>query len=532
LYDPYVKFFRWASDRLGKEGIVCLVTNNSFIDQIAFDGMRKHLMQDFTRIYHLHLEGNVRQNPTLSGTAYNVFGIQVGVGITLAIRASKHKDHELYFARVEKLLRRPEKLAWLEDHKTMEQVNWVRIVPDERHTWLQPVHAEEFADLIPLGTKQAKMSARPSESTIFQTYSLGVSTNRDSVVYDFQPSALAPRVEQFVERYNAEVDRYKRVGKAKSPEDFFGSGDIKWSRNLKRFCTRGQYITYSDDALREALYRPFTKSYLYFADIAVDEAGQFFQFYPKAAPEKENRTIIVTDRGSEKPFLSFATQLLCDLHLAGGGAGSQCFPFYVYDEDGSNRRENITDWALKQFQARYGSEKITKWDVFHYVYGLLHHPGYRSRFADNLKRDLPRIPFAPDFQAFADAGRQLADLHLNYESLDPYPLRFVETPDVPLSYVVADKMKLSQDKTSLRVNDSLTLAGIPPEVFDYRLGNRSALEWVIDQYRVSEDARSGIRSDPNRPDDPEYIVRLVGQVVGVSVATVKIVTSLPDAFTT
>jgi predicted helicase len=144
--------------------------------------------------------------------------------------------------------------------------------------------------------------------------------------------------------------------------------------------------------------------------------------------------------------------------------------------------------------------------------------------------DLPRIPFAPDFEAFADAGRRLADLHLNYESFDSYPLTFVETPDVPLSYVVTDKMKLSPDKTSLRVNDSLTLAGIPPEVFHYRLGNRSALEWVIDQYRVNEDTRSGIRSDPNRPDDPEYIVRLVGQVVRVSVETVEIGAALPEEF--
>jgi predicted helicase len=199
-------------------------------------------------------------------------------------------------------------------------------------------------------------------------------------------------------------------------------------------------------------------------------------------------------------------------------SSSQCFPFRVYLENA--------------VPVRYPSQTLTKWDIFHYVYGLLHHPGFRARFADNLKRDLPRIPFAPDFAAFALAGRQLAELHLNYEQLEPYPLQFVETPDVPLSYVVTDKMKLSPDKTSLRVNDSLTLAGIPLEVFGYRLGNRSALEWVIDQYRVTEDARSGIRSDPNRPEDAEYIVRLVGQVVRVSVETVKLVAGLPEAYTT
>jgi predicted helicase len=228
--------------------------------------------------------------------------------------------------------------------------------------------------------------------------------------------------------------------------------------------------------------------------------------------------------------MALAARSVCDIHLVGAGSSCQCFPYYVYDEDGSNSRENVTDWALEQFRGRYKDRKITKCDVFHYVYGQLHHPGYRTRFADNLKKSLPRIPFAPDFRAFAHAGRELADLHLNYEQLGPYPLKYVEADGVPLSYRVDDKMGLSKDRTSLRVNDSLTLAEIPPGVFDYRLGNRSALDWVIDQYQVTEDTRSGIRSDPNRDDDPQYIVNLAGQVVKVSLETVKIVAGLPDRF--
>ena len=218
------------------------------------------------------------------------------------------------------------------------------------------------------------------------------------------------------------------------------------------------------------------------------------------------------------------------MHLCATTDLHQCFPFYVYDEDGSNRRENVTDWALEQFRQHYGDETISKWDIFHYVYGLLHHPGYRTKFADNLKRELPRIPLAPDFRAFATAGEELARLHLDYEKLEPYPLKWLETPGVPLSYRVEDKMRLSKDKTTLVVNPSLTLAGIPAETFQYRLGNRSALEWVIDQYQVSEDKRSGIKSDPNRADDPEYIVRLVGQVVRVSLETVRIINALPAKF--
>jgi predicted helicase len=219
---------------------------------------------------------------------------------------------------------------------------------------------------------------------------------------------------------------------------------------------------------------------------------------------------------------------ICDLHVCSSPDGHPCFPFYEYS-DGGGKREKNTDWALKPFRGQYKDRKIAKGDIFHYVYGLLHHPGYRAKFADNLKKSLPRIPFAPDFKAFAAAGRELAELHVNYESREPFDLTYVTTPGVPLSYRV-EKMKLSPDKASLRVNDSLTPAGGMPAALDYRLGNRSAAEWVIDQYQVTEHERSGVPSDPNRPDDPEGIVRLVGQVVAVSVETVRIVNGLPSDF--
>jgi predicted helicase len=196
----------------------------------------------------------------------------------------------------------------------------------------------------------------------------------------------------------------------------------------------------------------------------------------------------------------------------------------------ANRRENITDWALTQFRDHYKDKKIDKWDIFHYVYGLLHHPGYRTKYADNLKRELPRIPFAPDFHAFSKVGEILSKRHLDYEKLKPYDLDFIETPGLSLSCRIEDKMRLSKDKLRLTVNPSLTLATIPPEVFNYRLGSRSALEWVIDQYQVSTDKRSGITSDSNRDDDPQYIFRLIGQVIRVSLETIKIVHDLPAEF--
>jgi predicted helicase len=207
--------------------------------------------------------------------------------------------------------------------------------------------------------------------------------------------------------------------------------------------------------------------------------------------------------------------------------GTQCFPFHLFDDDGRNQRENITDATLAEFQNHYADNKITKWDIFHATYAVLHHPEYRTRYAANLKRELPRIPFPPDFHAFAASGKRLMELHIDYEKQPEYTLEQIESPTAEVSFRV-DRMKLSKDKSELRYNDFLLLRGIPAAAFDYRLGNRSALEWVIDQYRVSTDPRSGIVNDPNREDDHKYILRLIGQVITVSLETQQIIATLPS----
>lgn len=236
------------------------------------------------------------------------------------------------------------------------------------------------------------------------------------------------------------------------------------------------------------------------------------------------------------------TDKIADLHIVGAGCSAQCFPFYTYDENGHHRRENITDWALAQFRAVYGSQvrrtaeaqspnlqsPISKWDIFHYIYALLHHPTYRDTYAANLRRELPRIPFVQPqhFWPLVQAGARLAHIHVHYEEQPQYPLQQIENPDEPLNFRV-EKMRLSKDKTSLKVNDFLTLSGIPPQVFAYKLGNRSALDWVIDQYQIKTDKRSGITNDPNNLDDETYILRLIKQVITVSLETVEIVNNLP-----
>ncbi|MGD0089746.1 MAG: type ISP restriction/modification enzyme, partial [Planctomycetota bacterium] len=528
LSDMYVKFFRWAVDRLlPRNGIVCFVSNNSFVDQIAFDGMRKRLAEDFTRIYHLDLHGNVRQNPKLSGTTHNVFGIRVGVGITVAVRQIKHRDTLIRYHRVPQDWRREEKCAFLDQKTTIRDVKWRTLEPDDRNRWLVPENGGEFGSFLPLGSKAAKTKRSKASPTVFKLYCGGIKSNRDNVVYGYDRDAVLSRMEAFTEAYNAEVDRYKRGDKSRQIDHFVDYSKVKWDSTLKGHLAALRYGKFEPRRMRRALYRPFVMSNLYFEHLFINSIHLQHHFFPTAATEEENR-IIWVKVGTEWPMFVLAARTLVDFLPQGG---SQCFPFYVYNEDGTNRRENITDWALAEFRKRCQDNRLSKWDIFYYVYAILHDPGYRERFADNLKRELPRIPLAkPEaFRAFAEAGKKLAALHLDYEKLEPWPLKWLETQGTPLSYRV-EKMKLNKEKTVLWVNDSLSLAGIPPEVFEYRLGNRSALEWVIDQYQVSEDQRSGINSDPNRPDDEEYIVRLVGQVVRVSVETVKIVKGLPKDY--
>jgi predicted helicase len=542
LYDAYVRFFRWATDRLqSRDGVVCLVTNNSFVHKITFDGMRKHLLQDFTQVYHLDLGGDMRE-----GEGGNVFGITVGVGITIAVRAINSEHHGLYYYRVPDGWRREEKLRYLLDSGSFWRIPWQQINPDERNTWLtEGLHAE-FATFLPVGTKEAKAAESAAVRTIFKTYSLGVATNRDSLVYSFDVDKLRRQVDSFVEIYSQTLDRYKRLGG--DLDSLIDTNDqrIKWTRQVKASLARLQSTSVNQGHFRNALYRPFTRKHLYFDEFWNEERYQQPSYFPTPQSEAENVVLIVSDHGHRSPFSSLASSLIPELHLLASTDGFQCFPLYTYDEDGSNRRENITDWALARFQEAYGPH-VTRRDIFAYVYAILHHPAYRERYAENLKRELPHIPLLPatpsaapslssvpsvssavnpnPFATCVRIGNALLDLHLTYEQAPEYPLVMRETPGERTDWRVK-KMKLTADKTALVYNGWLALEGIPPAVSRYRLGNRSALEWIVDQYQVSTDARSGITSDPNRADDPEYIVRLIKQVVTVSVETVRLVDEL------
>ena len=528
LYDPYVKAIRWASDRIGNEGVVAFVTNNGFLDGIAFDGMRKHLADDFDAIYILDLGGNARKGLKVSDA--NVFGIRVGVSINLFVKNKQNssEDPRLFYYRTDALWNGKEKLDFLTKQRHLGNIAWDAIQPDRRHTWLtEGLHAE-FYTFIPIGTKTAKAQKSEAENVIFKTYSNGVKTNRDAWVFNFNVDSLVQNIQGMIETYNAEVDRWKRrEDQRANVSDFVVYDDtkIKWDQELRRHLRRSRLAEFTGDKVRTSLYRPFTTSNLFFDRVLNNRVYLFPSIFPTPNTEAENRIICVAGVGNRKGFGCLATNKIPALDLA--FEKSQCFPFYTYNEDGTNRQENITDWALTEFRTHYNDDTITKWDIFHYNYALLHHATYREKYEMNLKRDLPHIPFAEDFYGFANAGTQLADLHINYESAPKYDgLKYIETPDMQIDWCV-EKIKLSKDKIQLRYNDFLTIDSIPEEVYDYRLGTRSALEWIVDQYRVKVDKRSGIINDPNRTDEPRYIVDLIPRIITVSLKTVEIVAGLP-----
>jgi len=545
LSDPYVKAFRMASDRVltRGEGIVCFVTNNGFLDGIAFDGMRKHLRRDFNRIWLFDTRGNARTSGELrrkeKGNVFND-AIRVGVAITMLERhlgASSEKA-DVLLSRLGDYLESWQKQQAVVDAGVFAEMQMTQIDPSESEGWLGIEMADDWDELIPLGSKEAK---RGSGNVLFQTYSLGILTNRDRWVYNYDDRVVMRNMEAVTELYNDHVARWPLYQSSKDMNSFVNNDDskISWSRDLKLKVQRARVAEHSVRHLRTSLYRPFVRQALYFSPVFVDQALTFPRIFP--LPETENAVVCVSGIGSTKPFQSLASDAIPCLDIL---EKTQCFPLYIYDTDGTNRRDNITDWGLEQFTSHYNDSTITKLDVFHYVYGILHDPAYREKYAANLKRELPRIPFAKDFWSVANTGKRLMDIHVHYEDQPEYalteewtlPKGYLHPHGLPVTSVDGvperDRFKVTKmkrdkkDPTRLIVNDFLTLTGIPTNVDEYKLGNRSALDWIVDQYQISTDKRSGITNDPNRDDDPSYIVRLIKKVVTVSVETVELVKNI------
>jgi len=536
LYDMYARFFRWASDRLAANGVLAFVTNRSFIDSRTFDGFRKVVAEEFSEIRILDLGGDVRANPKLSGTKNNVFGIQTGVAISFLVKREKRQGCRIFYTRRPELETAEEKLAFLGNAR-MGTLPFEEVCPDSRGNWINQT-SNDFDTLLPIATKQSKTAKKPSqEKAIFKQFSLGIVTNRDEWVYGFDPVELKKKIVYFTERYEAERLRWAKGG---SPEKTAGwvSRDIKWTSELETHLRRGTKLRFLPARVRKAQYRPFVSMLTYYDRALTHRIYQQDSIFP-IEYLVDNRCIVLTDPTAQKPWLTCAVDRLPDLHFVGAAAGTVCLPEQRFEDQQSS--DNITDWALDQFKKHYQpgrgrkSRPITKEAIFHYVYGVLHDPVYREKYAQNLKRELPRIPFYTDLWQWADWGKALMDLHIGYETVEPWPLQRADVRDKSSRKAgLAPKAMLKADKEAGRImlDSETTLAGVPPEAWEYRLGNRSALEWILDQYKEKKPKDPTIRAhfDTYRfADYKEKVIDLLLRVTAVSVETVRITREMREA---
>ena len=439
LYDMYVRFFRWASDRLAENGILTFISNRSFLDSLTFDGFRKAVTTEFNEVWIVDLGGDVRENPKLSGTTHNVFGIQTGAAISFLVRRHRTQGCRIFYSRRPEMETAEEKLAFLGNAK-LETAEREEIKPDPKSNWINQTH-NDFDSLLPVLDKTTKAAkSKRSERAIFKLFSRGVSTQRDEWVYDFSSKALEAKMKFLVEQYERE-----RVTGKHETKDL-----IKWDRELDKYLNRGVEKHFNTEAIVPSLYRPFCKQWFYFDRHFNGMVYQWASILPTQTDT--NRLILYTQPGSQKPFMVGSAETVCDLHFVGAAAGSECLPLYRYDDAG-NRTDNITDWALDQFKKQYQqgrakqSRSITKEAIFRYVYGVLHDPAYREEYAQNLKREFPRIPFYAEFWQWVDWGKELMDLHIGYEQVAPATLKRIDISDEKFRNAgVAPKAILKADK--------------------------------------------------------------------------------------
>jgi predicted helicase len=518
LYDMYARFFRWASDRVDENGIVAFITNRSFIENRTFDGFRKIVADDFNEIYVIDLGGDVRDDPRISGTKHNVFGIQTGVAISFLVKRSKAKGCVVRYTRRAPLETAEDKLAFLATAK-FGSIKFDNIHPNARHDWLNLVE-NDFSDFLPIANKDTKQAKRPSQiNAIFKLFSLGVSTNRDDWVIDYDSKSLSEKIIFFVNHYKS------LLGDRETDEV------IKWSETLRRRFRNGTFERYSSKKIRKTLYRPYCEFLEYDSEFYIDRPGLATQLFPI---DRKNRAICFMS-GDRQEFSAIAAGAVPNLNMFSADAIQ-----YVSEERSDENgiaSSNVTDWALERFRAHYEKGKtskrpITKEATFLYVYAVLHDPIYREKYALNLNREFPRVPFYAEFWRWAKWGETLMALHIGYETVEPWPLERIDAPDeksrkaglAPKAVLRADK-----DTGNIQLDTETQLTGVPPEAWTYRLGNRSALEWILDQYKEKTPKDPTIREKFNTyrfADHKEKVIDLLKRVTRVSVETMKIVEAM------
>ena len=552
LYNTYKMAIRWSSDRMRGQGIIAFVTNGSWIDNNVDAGMRACLAEEFSSVYVLQLRGNQRtQGERSDREGGKVFGSasRAPVAITILVKNpfADHNGCHIHYRDIGDCLTREEKLEILHRAGSISGFHdWQEITPDKNYDWIRG-RSDAFAQFYPLGSDDAR--AGRADDTMFSLYSLGWQTTKYLYTYNFSREACAQNARKMTEDYLAAISELENNAQLTAEEAAHRhSSNIAWVSNLKKKLKAKKKTRFDEVYIRKVMFRPFIACNGY-ADLtfAISKYHMDRIFLDES---RKNRVICVTGKASTRPFSALITDTMPDRHF---NEACQCFPRYRYPKprevstapDGlpgiglqeSDCIDNISDTALSTFREHYRDDMITKDSIFDYVYGVLHTPSYEEQFENDLTKELPRIPFARDFYAFAEAGKDLAELHLGYETCERYPLTVVfahEGEPQPQHFRLTEKaMRFADDKnTTLIINENVRLAGIPEEAHRYVVNGRTPLEWYIDRYRIKQDKESGIVNDPNGWfEDPRDLVAAIERIVCVSVESTRIIEGLPSELT-
>ena len=516
LYDPYLRFFRWASDRIGEEGIIGFVTNRSYLDARQADGFRKVVGKEFQEIWVIDLKGNARTSgERRQQEAGNVFDdkIRVGVAIGFFVRNPKLEGCEIRHIALDDFMTAMAKRRWLGSNSLRQLARdgeLTRLRPNERGGWLDQPTAD-WSAFLPVADKAVKVGS--SDAAIFRLFASSIKTNRDEWVYDFDKKQLRRKVQYFIAAFN-------RQAASGSLDAATLDYSIKWSSTLK---TRSKLPAYSAKRVLPSLWRPFVKRY-YYAEKAMSDrlTGLHYQIYG-ADLQQSNCCIGISGGSAMKPFQALAFSGLADYECI---EKNQLLPLWVYAADHS-RQDNITDWALTQFRAHYHDSSIEKLAIFYYVYAVLHDPVYRETYALNFKAEFPRIPFYADFRPWTAWGQALIELHTGFEGVEPWPL--VRKEERSASSTSKPRLKADKAAGMIEIDGVTRLEGVPPEAWDYRLGNRSALEWILEEYQETTLRDPTLRTQFNAccfADHKEQVIDLLRRVTRVSVETLRIVDAM------
>ena len=567
LYDSYIRAIRWGSDRLGEAGVMAYVSGNAWIERSFADGLRKCLAKEFTNLYVFSLRGDVRKNMLSGGAAKegeNVFGSSsmTGIAITFFVKNPAVDNHgNIYFYDIGDGLGQEEKLGIIRKLRSIngiaEQDGWQTIVPDGSHDWLNQVDPD-FDRFLALGEK------KDTAVSMFKNYSLGVVTNRDAWCFNASRSLVERNIRSMVGFYNAERKRYhQNPENAKTDMATCINSDptkISWTRSLKQDLLRNKALTFSEGEVLISTYRPFSKQWMYYGRRLNEQVYQMPQIFPSA--KEQNRVICITGKGARSGFSALMVDAIPNLDMVEKG---QCFPLKLYEKLETSRddelfqeqnntqrqaQDGISDQVLAHFQKAYPGEIIFKGEIFYYLYGILHSEDYRDRYRNNLMKQLPRLPVVTnvaDYHAFRVSGYALAELHLGYESVKPWPVTINDGKGLPQGveperlYRV-EKMKYGRgkgakkDRSTIIYNPYITITRIPLEAYDYIVNGKAAIQWVMERQCVKTDRASGLVNDANRyaietMENPAYPLELLQRVIRVSMETLQVVKKLPPLCT-